>query len=82
MEKLIGQITHYYNKAQVVVVKLEDELKVGDTIKIKRGEEEFEQTVDSMQVEHQNIESAKAGDEVGLKVSEPTKEGAQVFKVE
>jgi len=37
MEKLIGKATHYYDKAMVIVVKLEDSVAVGDMIKIKRG---------------------------------------------
>lgn len=80
--KLIGKITHYFDKAMVMVVKLDDEIKVGDKIKIKKGEEEFEHTIDSMQVNHEGIESAKAGDEVAIKISQATKEGAEVYKVE
>lgn len=82
MEKLIGKVTHYFDKAMVVVVKLEDEIRVGDKIKVKKGEEEFEHTIDSMQIDHQNIDSAKVGDEVAIKISQAAKEGAEVYKVE
>jgi len=82
MEKEIGKVTHYFGKIGVAVILLSDNLAVGDTIKVRRGEEEFEQKVESMQVEHQNIESGKAGDEVAIKVSQPAKEGAIVYKVE
>ena len=80
-DKLIGKIIHYYDKIGVAVVKLKDALKVGDQIKIVRGEEEFTQEVASMQVEHKNIQEAKKGDEIGLKVDQPTKEGAEVYLV-
>jgi len=79
-EKEIGKVTHYYDKIGVAVVKLTDKVSVGDTIKIKRGDEEFEEEVKSMQVEHENIEKAKKGDEIAIKISQPTKEGAGVYK--
>jgi putative protease len=82
MDKSIGKVAHYYNKAMVIVVKLEDSVSVGDTIKIKRGDEEFEQKVESMQIEHEQVEKGKKGDEIAIKVDQPTKEGAEVFKVE
>lgn len=79
-EKEIGKITHYYDKIGVAVILLSADLKVGDTIKIKRGEEEFEEKVSSMQIEHQDIDSAKAGDEVAIKISAKAKEGDKVYK--
>ena len=82
MEKEIGIVTHFYDKIGVMVVKLTDKVSVGDTIKIKRGDEELEETVESMQVEHENIQKAKKGDEIAIKISGKTKEGAVVYKVE
>ena len=80
-KKLVGKIVHFYPKISVVVVELEDTLKVGDKISVERESGSFEQVVDSMQVEHKNIEEAKAGDAIGMKVTEPTREGAKVFKI-
>ncbi len=80
-EELIGKVAHFYGKISVAVVELSGSLKVGEKIKFKRGEEEFEQTVDSMQVEHQNIQEAKAGQAVGLKTVQPTHEGAEVYRL-
>jgi len=80
-EKEIGKITHFFSKISVAVIKLSDELRVGDTIKIVGHNKEFEQKVESMQVEHQNIEVAKADDDVGLKVDQPVKEGDIVYKI-
>ncbi len=81
-EKLIGKITHYFPKVGAAVVKLDDTLKIGDRIKLKHGDDEFEQEVTSMQVDHQAIESAEKGDEVGLKVDKKAKEGWEVYKIE
>lgn len=82
MEKLIGTITHYFGKINVAILKvIDDEVNLGDTIHIKGKHSDFSQTIDSMQVEHENIEKAKKGDEVGLKVDGPVHEHDEVYKV-
>ena len=80
-EKEIGKVIHYYDKIGVAVIRLTDALKQGDQIKIQRGEEEFEDTVSSMQIEHQAVSTAKSGQEVAVKLSAKTKEGAVVCKL-
>lgn len=80
-EKLIGEITHYFGHIGVGIILLNDELRVGDKIRIKGVSSEFEQTVDSMQVDHKEITMAKAGDEVGLKMGQKVRDGEQVFKI-
>jgi translation initiation factor IF-2 len=60
---------------------LEDTVRVGDKISIEREAGTFEQNVDSMQIEHENIHEARKGQSIGLKVSERTREGAKVFKI-
>lgn len=80
-EKLIGKVTHYFPHVEAAVVKLNGDLKIGDKIKLVRGEEEFEQEVKSMQANHTDIKSAKKGDEIGLKVDKKVKEGWEVYKL-
>ena len=79
--KLIGKVTHFFGNISVVVIKLADKLKVGDTIRIVGGETDFNQTVDSMEIEHQKIQEAKKGDSVGLMVSQKVHEGYKVYKL-
>jgi len=79
-EKQIGKIIHFYPKISVGIIELTDSLSVGETIHIKGASSDFEQTVDSMQVEHENIEKAKKGDVIGLKVTNEAKEGDLVYK--
>lgn len=80
MDNPIGKVTHYYDKLSVAIVDLaEGSLKVGDAVKFKRGDEEFSQSVESLQVDHQNVEEVKAGDSFGLKVGQPTKVGTLVY---
>lgn len=77
----VGQVLHYYDKIGVAVVELSDTMNVGDKIKFVRGGEDlFDQTVGSMQIEHEELDSAKAGQIVGLKVEQPVKEGAEVYR--
>jgi len=77
----VGNVTHFYPKISVAVIELEGTLKVGDKILVERVSGVFEQTVESMQIEHENVKVAEKGQAIGLKVVEKTREGAKVFKV-
>lgn len=79
--KLIGKVSHYFSKIEVAVIELTNSLKVGDTIRIVGGETDFNQIVDSMEIEHQKVEKAKSGDSVGLKVNQKVREGYKVYKI-
>lgn len=79
-EKPVGEVVHWYDKIGVAVVKLAGALKLGERIKIKRGEEIFEDSITSMQFDHKPIDAGKKGQEVAVKLSQPAKEGASVFK--
>ena len=78
----VGEISHYYNKIGVAVVDVKKTIKVGDKLRFSGPGEEFEQTVDSMQIEHENIPEAKSGQSVGMKVNQEVKKGAEVYRVE
>ena len=80
--KPIGKITHYYDKIGVAIVELTDKIKVGDKIKIEGGKNEFDQTVESMEIDRKPVSSAGTGDTIGMKVKEKTSEGALVLKIE
>ena len=79
-KKPIGRITHFFDKIKVAVVALDTDLKVGDQIKIGKNDDFYEMTVKSMQVDHDKIEKAKKGMEVGMKVRKVVKKGDLVFK--
>jgi putative protease len=81
-EKLVGRVTHYFTNIGLAVVEItEGELKAGDKIHIKGATSDFEQTVESMQIEHENVEKAKKGQAIGLKVDQQAREGDQVYKI-
>ncbi|OGK24073.1 hypothetical protein A3C25_05165 [Candidatus Roizmanbacteria bacterium RIFCSPHIGHO2_02_FULL_38_11] len=80
-DKKVGKVTHYYNHLGVGIVKLSGPLVNGDTIRVVGHGREFTQTVGSMQLEHQALEKAKKGQEIGLKVDQKVKECDVVYKV-
>ena len=75
----VGRVSHYYDKLGVAIIELAAPLKVGDKIKFKGHGADFEQTVDSMQIERDAVEKAKKGDAVGVKVENKAKEGTAVY---
>jgi len=82
-EKLqeVGTVIHYYPKIGVVVVEVKAPIKVGDRISIRGATTDFEQTIESMEIEHKKIQEAKPGDSIGLRVKERVRERDIVYKV-
>ena len=76
----IGRITHFFTKISVVVIELTMPLAVGDTIMIKGPTTDFEQVVESMQIEHNNVQRAEAGQSIGLRVAQRVRENDMVYK--
>lgn len=80
-DKAIGKVTHYFDKVGVAVIQLEKgaALKKGDKIQIKGNDTDFTQSVSSLQLDHQDVDLVKAGDDFGLKVDQKVHEGNQVY---
>lgn len=76
----IGRITHFFTKISVAVIELIAPLAVGDTIMIKGPTTDFEQVVESMQIEHNNVQRAEAGQSIGLRVAQHVRENDMVYK--
>jgi len=81
-EKQVGKITHFYDKLSVRVVKLTDTLKVGDKIHIQGAHDDFEQVVESMQLDQKDVKAGKKGEDIAIKVSQKVHENDKVLKVE
>lgn len=79
--KLIGKVTHYFGNIGVAIIELSDKLKVGETIRIIGSETEFDQIVDSIEIDRQKTEEGKPGDSIGLKVDQKVREGHKVYRV-
>lgn len=79
--KAVGKVSHYYGKIGVAIVDLTGELNVGDMIAIVGRKGSVSQKVDSMQMDMKPIQSAKAKQSVGLKVSGRVRNGDAVLKL-
>lgn len=80
--KQIGTITHYFDHIGVAVLNLQDKLKVGEAVQIQGHSTDFQQTIDSMQIDHKAVEQAKPGDDVAVKVTQKVHPNDKVFRVE
>ncbi len=80
-DKQIGKVTHYYDKIGVAVVDLSSGLKSGEKLKFVKDDDEFTQTAESIQVDRKNVNKAKKGDSIGLKVDQEAKPGTIVYLV-
>ena len=78
-EKEIGKVSDYFAKIEVAAIKLSKGLKVGDKIHIKGSTTDFEQKVDSMQIQRESVEKAKKGAEIGIKVKDRVRRNDKVF---
>jgi len=81
-EQPVGVVVHYFPKISVAGVEVvSGHLEVGDTIEIEGHTTGFTQTIDSMQIDHESVERAAAGDEIGIRVTDRVREGDKVFRV-
>ena len=80
-EEKVGVVKDYFAKISVAGIDITGRLKVGDTIHIRGHTSDFEQVVESMQIEHDQVEEARPGDAIGIKVSERCRDGDTVYRV-
>ncbi len=81
-ETKIGTVTHYFGHLNVAAVDITDgELRTGDMIHIKGHSTDFQQTVKSMEIEHNQVDVAKLGDSIGIQVIDKAREHDKVYKV-
>lgn len=82
MEISVGEINHYYNVAGVAAIEITDSLEVGNVIHIKGHTTDFEQKVESMQIEHKQVTKAAKGQVIGLKVQDYVRQHDKVYRVD
>lgn len=80
-EERVGVVNDYFAKIGVAGIDVEGALRVGDTIHIKGHTTDLELAVDSMQIEHDQVDEAKSGDAIGIKVPDRCRGGDVVYKV-
>lgn len=80
-EEVIGEVSDFFAHPVVAGIQLTGPLKTGDSIHIKGHTTDLELTVESMQINNVNVTEARAGDAIGIKVSERVRRGDTVYKV-
>jgi putative protease len=81
-EQEIGYISNYFKNIKVAIIEMtKGSLETGDTIHFKGNTTDFKVSVDSMQIEHEQVEKVKKNDSLGLKVNEKVRKTDKVFKV-
>lgn len=80
-EVVIGKVSDFFSRPVVAGIELTGSLKVGDKIHIQGHTSDMELTVDSIQINNVNVDQAKAGDDVGIKISDRVRRGDTVYKV-
>jgi len=80
-EEEVGKVNDFFARPVVAGIELTGTLKVGDTIHIKGHTTDMEMVVDSMQIDNVNVQEAKAGDSVGIKVTDRVRRGDTIYRV-
>ena len=77
----IGNVDDFFARPVVAGITLNGTLNLGDKIHIKGHTTDLELTVTSMQINNANVNTAKAGDAIGIKLTDRVRPGDKVYKV-
>ncbi len=81
-EEKIGEVVKFFAKPSVAAVKItEGELTVGDTVKFLGHTTDFEDTIETMEINNEKIDKAAVGDYIGIKVPERVRPGDEMYKM-
>ena len=80
-EKEIGKVSDFFAHPVVAGIELTGTLTTGDKIHIKGHTTDLELVVDSVQIDNANVSEAKAGDSIGVKITDRVRSGDKVYKV-
>lgn len=80
-EQRVGDVTHWYGEIEVAGIEVTAPIEVGDTLHFVGHTTDFAHEVKSMQIEHDDVESAGPGDSIGIKVPNRVRQGDEVYKV-
>lgn len=81
-EEEVGYVEKFFSHPVVAAIRItKGAIKVGDTLHFKGHTTDFTQVVDSMEIEHEKVETAKVGDDIGIKVKERVRPHDTVYRV-
>jgi putative protease len=77
----IGRVAGFFAHPSVAIVELTAPLKRGETIYVKGHTTDFQQVVESMQIERQPVQEAAVGQSIGVQVKERCRKHDTVYKL-
>jgi len=80
-EMVIGTVSDFFARPLVAGIELSAPLKVGDMIHVKGHTTDITMAVESMQINNINVTEAKAGDAVGIKLTDRARKGDTIYKI-
>lgn len=80
-EEEVGKVSDFFARPVVAGIDMTGTLKKGDKIHIKGHTTDLEMVISSMQIDNQNVDEAKNGESVGVKVPDRVRAGDTVYKV-
>ncbi len=80
-EEIVGTVSDFFAHPVVAGIELTGTLKVGDRVHIKGHTTDLEFTVGSIQIDNADVSEGKAGDSVGVKVSDRVRNGDHIYRV-
>ena len=81
-EEKIGTVIRFFRKPMVAAIAIEDgSLTVGDALHIRGRVTDLYHRVDSIEIGHRAAQSARAGDQAGIRVPEKVRARDKVFFV-
>lgn len=80
-EEEVGKVSDFFAHPVVAGIELTGTVKVGDKIHIKGHTTDMELVVDSMQIDNVNVQEARAGDSIGIKITDRARRGDTIYKV-
>jgi GTPase len=79
-KKPVGRVRNFLDQISVAIITVTAPIKLGDELLFKKGDTEFKQTVESIQINKESLKSANKGDVIGIFVDQPVARGTDVFK--
>lgn len=83
MEKVrVGEVFHFFPKPSVAAIRLTDaSLRVGDTLLFQGPSTNFDQRIESMEIDKTKVHEAGPGQSVGIQVRDRVRPGDLVYKL-
>jgi len=78
---LLGYVDDYFAKIGVIALELLAPVSAGAHLQVIGFTTHFDQTLDSMQIDHQPVTIARAKDSVGIKVAGRARRGDHVYLI-